>query len=484
MSEPTTNKEIAGHDPPFDVLIRATEQVEYPNLPVLNKLELREAARTFESIACSQNATPFELSVTFNDDRDNVYRTDMGNYGDIAPVFSARAADGALELNGGFASHFHRESRHATATIDFRSWQQRLSDELVAATVWILVGGRAPIIFPDPIPVPERVFRPWSLECGLRCNIANSPALIRLLHGLTALPDDKFATLAIARLGDSEHEEWLAALRLLLSLVCGVWLEPALQLKTTTAGATVWLRSDCIHPFSSRQATPAIETINPHVMRILGDQFEEVLNRCNGMFQEGVRLDVAIQYLLAGHNGTEAEIGDMCSAIDAVAESTLLETAKRRFISKNRFHEVRATLDSYLAESLPEEESGFRRRVGEILGQAVRESTGEKQRALWEATGIQIGDRETLALQHRHKLRHKGFIPFDYNDNAQWRRIFEDSGLLRTLANRMLLSILGFSGDALPYNGQWNTRIVPVILNANKRIGPVEGAGLWFEDEK
>jgi hypothetical protein len=484
MSDSTANKIPAAHDLAFDVLIRATEQGEYPSLPVLNRLEISEAERRFESIACSQNDTPFELSVTFNDDGDDVYRTDMGNYGDIAPVFSARTEDGALELNGGFASHFHRESTHATATIDFRSWQQRLSDDPVAATVWILVGGRAPIIFPDPIPVPEGVFRPWSLERGLRCSIANSPTLIRLLHGLTALPDEKCATLAIARLGDSDHEEWLAALRLLLSLVCGVWLEPALQLKTTTAGAMTWLRSDCIQPFSSRQATPAIETINPHVMRILGDQFEEVLNRCNGMFHEGVRLDVAIQYLLAEHNGTEAEIGDMCSAIDAVAESTLLETAKRRFISKNRFHEVKETLDGYLAESLPEEESGFRRRLGEILGQAVRESTGEKQRALWEATGIQIDDREARALQHRHKLRHKGFIPFDYNDNAQWRRIFEDSGLLRTLANRMLLSVLGYSGDALPYNGQWNTRIVPVTLNVNKRIGPVEGAGPWLEDEE
>ena len=117
--------------------------------------------------------------------------------------------------------------------------------------------------------------------------------------------------------------------------------------------------------------------------------------------------------------------------------------------------------------------SGFRRRVGEILGQAVRESTGEKQQALWEATDIQIGDREAAALQHRHKLRHKGFIPFDYNDNAQWRRIFEDSGLLRTLAHRMLLSVLGLTGDEVSYNGQWETRIVPV-----------EDVGRWLEEEE
>ena len=484
MSDPTANKIPVAHDLAFDVLVAATERVEYPSLPVLNKLEVSEAERRFESIVISQNASPFEVALTLNDDRDDVYRTDMENYGDIAPVFSARTEDGALELSGGFASHFHRESTQATATIDFRSWQQRLSDEPVAATVWILVGERAPIIFPDPLPVPQGLFRPWFLERGLRCSVAKSPALIRLLHGVTALPDDKCSSLAIARLGDSDHEEWLAALRLLLSIVCGVWLEPALQLKTTAAGAITWLRSDCIRPFGSRQPTPAIETTNPHAMRILGDQFENVLNRCNGIFQEGVRLDVAIRHLLAEHNGTESEIGDMCSAIDAVAESTLLETAKRRFISKRRFREVKEALDGYLAESLPEEESGFRRRLGEILGQAVRESTGEKQRMLWEATSIQIGDREAGALQHRHKLRHSGFIPFDYNDNAQWRKVFEDSGLLRTLANRMLLSILGVSGDALPDNGRWETRIVPVKLNENNRIGPVENIGPWLEEEE
>jgi hypothetical protein len=88
--------------------------------------------------------------------------------------------------------------------------------------------------------------------------------------------------------------------------------------------------------------------------------------------------------------------------------------------------------------------------------------------------GITINKAERDALQHRHAMSHPGFIAFDYDDNAQWQLIFRQSGLLRTLANRMLLSILGFAGNAQEYFGAQETTVVPVILNSNGRIGRIE----------
>jgi hypothetical protein len=135
---------------------------------------------------------------------------------------------------------------------------------------------------------------------------------------------------------------------------------------------------------------------------------------------------------------------------------------------------VREAIDGFLAQMLPPKEARFRERVGQVLTLARTESSRKKQKLLWQATHIKIGKTEREALEHRHDMAHKGYMPFDYDDNAQWKLMFEHSGLLRTLANRMLLSILGFEGEAESYHAKWETAVMPVTLNVNGRIADTE----------
>lgn len=453
-------------DPTFEALIRATEQPPYPVLPQLSAIQASEGDRAFESSVISQEISPFEMLLTCRDDG-SFRRTYMGNYGDIPPVIRATSSDLGIELDGGFLRGFTNQD----ARVDFRMWKRRISDEEPAATVWILVGGPTAVIFPESIPTLQGLFRPWSMERGLRCNIGGAPALIRQLIDVPEFPKGESTAFAVARIGPCPEVEWLAALRVVLSLAVGTWLEPAFQYRTKGDGSLTWLRVDTINAFTNRPPTPAISAIHPGAMRVFGDQLERLLDRCKSLLADAVRIDVAMQYLLSSHNGTEAEIRDMCSAIDAIAESRLLEASHQRFISKKRLPVVRNTIDDFLKGLLPQEESGFRKRVGDILGLAVTDSSSEKQRQLWKATGIAINKPERHALQHRHAMSHPGFIAFDYDDNAQWQLVFRQSGLLRTLANRMLLSILGFAGNAQEYFGAQETAVVPVVLNSNGRIG-------------
>jgi len=459
-----TNTNPISIDPVFDTLIRATEQIKYPVLPDLDDIEVSVDGRTFPSVVIEQVQDPFTIRLTCRDDKGDFYRTDMGRYGDIAPVFLVRSADGFIDLDGGFLSG-------QNGILDFRTWKQKISNDDVAATVWVLVGGRTAVDFPDPIPVPKGLNRPWFMERGLRCTIGGAPALIRRAIEVSEFPTEESSAFVIARLGACNDGDFLASLRVVLSMIFGTWLEPAIQYHTRENGASNWRRVDRIYPFIKRDPTPAIRSVLQGEMRAAGDQLGTMLARCDELLSQNVRLDVALQYLLGSHDGTEAEIRDMCSAIDAVAESPLLELASIRFIDDDRFLVVRENIDKFLAQTLPPREALFRKRVGEVLTLARTESSSKKQKMLWQATHIEIRKTEREALEHRHDMAHKGYIPFDYDDNAQWRLIFERSGLLRTLANRMLLSVLGFHGDSESYHAEWDTAVVPVTLNANGRIG-------------
>ncbi len=457
-------------DPRCYALIRATEQVAYPVLPVLDQMTAVVDTRTFPTAVLSQTQGLQQIELTCLDRSLDIYKTDMGDYGDIAPVLRLISADCNLEVDGGFIRSYGTRDGSPIADVSFRTWKQRMSNsEKSAVTVWVLVGGRAVFDFPDRIPVPEGTRRPWLMEHGLRCSMGGLPALIRRLQ-LPECPEKESTALAIATMGAHADGRWLSPLRILLSLVAGTWFEPSFHYMTTLDGVPTWRRIDAVHGFATREPTPAINTASKAALRTVAEQFDAMLARCESLLQGKVPLDVAIQYILALHDGTEAEIRDMCSAIDCLAESSLLDVSKREFISKDRFPVVQKAVDGFLREYLPESESRFGKRVREVLSLAKTESSGRKQKMLWNATDIKIGKAEREALKHRHDMSHKGYIPFDYDDNAQWKRIFFRAGLLRTLANRALLSILGFTGEAVGYNSYPETAVTPVVLNASGRI--------------
>jgi len=457
-------------DRDFLALIRATEQITYPTLPVLDEMTAVVDARTFPTAVLSQKQSLQQVELTCLDRSLDIYKTDMGDYGDIAPVVRLISADCKIEVDGGFIRGYGTRDGSPIADMTFRTWKQIISNSQgPAVTVWVLAGGRTVFDFPDKIPVPQGVMRPWFLEHGLRCSIGGMPALIRRLH-LPEFPEKESTALAIAKIGVHADGRWLSAVRLVLSLLAGTWLEPSFHFMSTLDGATTWRRVDAIHEFATREPTPAVHTASKAATRIVGEQFNAMLTRCETLLQRKVPLDVALQYVLAPHDGTEAEIRDMCSAIDCLAESSLLEVAKRKFISKVRFPVVQKAVDSFLLEYLPESESRFRQRVSEVLSLAKTESSSKKQKMLWNATNIKIGKAEREALKHRHDMSHKGYIPFDFDDNAQWKQIFFRSGLLRTLANRALLSLLGFHGEAVGYNRYPETTVTPALLNESGRV--------------
>ena len=439
----------------LDYLIRATEQPRFPELSPCGSASISVGdERTFEATLLSFSQTVQGLRAEFDDAERVFFDTNMGEYGSIAPIFSARGKDREWQLGGGFLTGRSLSSTYGTrATVRFSSFEEQLSESAPRISVAVFTGAPAGINFPDEIPVPEGVLRPWFLERGMRCRVLGCQALIRSIEWPELA--DYGTTLAIAWAGPPLHDAWPRALRVLLTFLFGTWLEPIFQYTTDEAGRATWFHFNSIPPPSFRKATPPIDLHLQFNMKSIGDQFDEMLRRCMLLLSRDVPLDVSLGHLFAEHDGLGIEIRDIAVALDSLVESPLFDVPRRKLVTDDRLRELSLKIMAFFRPLLKEEEADFERRVGNVLALAQYDTTGDRRRKFWETLDVALSEDELSALKHRNTMSHKGYIDFDHSSDSEWQRLVRDSSLLRTLVNRVILGLLGFHGHAVSYvNGR------------------------------
>lgn len=434
----------------LDCLIRATEQPKFPEFSPNGLASISVGERAFEATLLSFSQTVQELRAEFDDSEHSFYGTDMGRYGSIAPIFSACGVDTNWRLDDGFLAGTSWNNKYGSrATVRFRSFEEQLSKSAACISVAVYTGAPSGINFPDEIPVPEGILRPWFLERGLRCRVLGRQALIRSIEWPELA--DYGATLAIAWMGRPLHDAWPRALRVLLTFLFGTWLEPIVQYTTDVGGRVTWRHFNSIHPPSFRKPTPPIDPHQHSNMRSVGDQFDDMLQRCMKLLLRDVPLDVSLGHLFAEHDGLGTEIRDIAVALDSLVESPLFDVPRRKLVTDERLLELSGEIITFLQPLLKEKEADFKRRVGNVLALAQYDTTGDRRRKFWETLDVALSQDELSALKHRNTMSHKGYIDFDHTSDAEWQGLVKDRSLLRTLVNRVILGLLGFHGHATSY---------------------------------
>jgi hypothetical protein len=433
----------------FELLIRATEDLSYPPWSVSGDAEFAVGDRSFVASILESSGRPGEFVVNCRDVDGEFHKTDMGPYGSTAPVFSATALDRSWRLVGGFLAGT-RNNNHTgrTASVRFREREEFVGTGEVTASGVIYVGA-PPVMFPDPLPVPVGMFRPRFMERGLRCRILGREALIRGLE-LPELAEFGHA-IVIAWTGSPLPDAGPRALQILVSFILGAWVEPVMHFTVDAAATILFRRVDALRDPSTRKHTPPLELHLASVVAQLRDQFDVMFSRCETLLAREVQLDVAIGHLFAEHEGLDLEIRDVAIALSTLVESPLFAPPRRRLVQKARYQVLKAALLERLSELLSADEANFSRRVGDVLELACFDSTGDRRRAFWKAVGFNLSSAEEAALKHRDTMSHRGYLEFDTSKDEEWNAVVRDLHTLRTLVNRVLLSLLGFRGDAVSY---------------------------------
>ncbi|HEV2737244.1 MAG TPA: hypothetical protein VGU66_01565 [Candidatus Elarobacter sp.] len=433
----------------FDLLIRATETIEYPNWSLAGESKFAVGERRFHAPIMESARTPQDLILKCRDSNHEFHRTDMGPYGSTAPVFTALAPDSSWEFHGGFLAGTGISSTIGDhATLHFRSFDQRLRDGEVATSALVYVDAPT-VVFPDRLPVPTGMRRPRFMEHGLQCSLFGHHALIRGVE-MSELSDFGRAIVVVWD-GPPLSGSRPRALRIVLSFLLGGWVQPVMSYTTDRDGHVLRRRITALGDPLRRAHTPPLELRFAQNVRDIGTQLDGMLSRCERLLGDEVELDVALGHLFADHDGIDIEIRDVALTLDSLVESPLFKPPRRRLIAKPRFVEVKASLLERLSEIITAEESEFVGRVANVLALAQHDSTGDRRRAFWEAVGFNLSERELEALEHRDTMSHAGYIAFDHADDAAWNALVRDAHILRTLVNRVILALLGFNGDAMSY---------------------------------
>lgn len=382
--------------------------------------------------------------VTVTDRGRSFFAMGVGGYGTFAAdtdYVSITASDSSWQIPNALYSA-HRITSGEADEVEFRFSQ--IVEGKPGHDLEILLFACAPrAIFPDPLPVPEGMFRKWFLERGLFTEAFGCRVLLRYIN-----LDAPEPPLAVALSGPRVSQQQRVALQILLWFILGHEICPVAEFtfdrSATPTSKTLFAKDvqGIVRPH------PAIDIRRADVVKYLGIQFSTLAERMHkGVFVQGVPFDVAIDHLTREMSGRlDLQARDIALALDTVIEAPPFAAP---IAPEAEFDSIQQQVNTAIEAACGDRDE-LAARMKSLVALSKDRSFAERRRRFWAKCNIALTKDEMQALDLRNPMSHKGYIHVDPTGD-EFEQLYKQVGVARSVVNRAFLSLLGYRGDAFVY---------------------------------